>query len=189
MTPRENKSASGFLPDIKTTSNKSVVHSSKKERHKSNMLSQSFPAPRRREKTMCEYWTNLKSMYLIPKHLVSGSCTCYIDFRRSTNRASNKADAQSAPVITQTFEDTLLPTHNIFFAGRPPSPKRPPPIVKVRPEVIDTDPIIMPLRSRREDDRGTGRRVKFLDQAKDRRVAKAAVPKAAIRERRGKIAV
>lgn len=33
--------------------------------------------------------------------------------------------SHSAPVIIQPFEETLLPTHNIFFAGRPPSPKIP----------------------------------------------------------------
>jgi len=180
VTPRGNKSASGFLPDIKPSPYKvSTQQANTDKSFSSKLLSLSFPVPGGKEKSLCEYWSGLKSMYLAPKHILPISCSC--DQHMKQSNSQNKFGSQSAPVITtKTFEETLLPTHNIFFAGRPPSPKRP---IVVKPprkarEIIDTDPIIIPLRrssARKTTSVRNGRRVKFLDQNTEKSLPKPVV--------------
>jgi len=59
------------------------------------------------------------------------------DTRSLRSHTARVNSARHADLLTQRFENSLLPTHNIFFGGRPPEPKPkslpPPPVTVEKP--------------------------------------------------------
>ncbi|XP_067942656.1 uncharacterized protein [Watersipora subatra] len=75
------------------------------------------PAYFNRQKSFSDNYTSLKSAHLCTRNFPS------INYQSQRKQSFGGVSRHSAPVRTKTFEDTLLPTHNIFFAGRPSTPK------------------------------------------------------------------
>lgn len=146
-------SPSRFLPEIKTTGTLpyKLVYKSTTNSH----FRKSEPATLTRSLSLSEYWTHLKSAYLIPKHLTSLNSS-------SHHLQSTGGDhSHSAPVISKTFEESLLPTHNIFFAGRPRTPKVKAKVLESSTKLPSSSTIIR--RGKRTRSRNSRRRVTFLD--------------------------
>ena len=135
-TPREKKSTN-FLPDITAPSPYNITH--RPSKGQKPVFTRSF--------SLSEYWTDLKTL-----HFPSSNN------QRQQHELTNHILSKSAPVITKTFEESLLPTHNIFFAGRPRTPKP----KKITKSSSDGQ-IIAPVILRRQKRPPHNRRVTFVD--------------------------